>query len=137
MQNSAPWPAILNLLALLNGPCLRKGFDSCRIKPQNHLRAGSGASDDTGQRRGHYNRGPPHSVLAKEAVPHPRDCITCLSAKCARWHTPGLTGLRSIRSKAAELDVEDRLPIILDGLTGSGLTHEFLQERLISGTSRR
>ncbi len=76
----------------------------------------------------------PRSVLAKEAVPHAEGLYYMPIGEVRTLVETGLTGLRSIRSKAADLDVEDRLPIILDGLTGSGLTHEFLLERL---TKRR
>ena len=41
-----------------------------------------------------------------------------------------LLKLRSTRSKASDLDVEDRLAVILDGVNRSGLTHEALHERL-------
>ncbi len=72
----------------------------------------------------------PRSVLAKEAVPHAEGLFYMPISEVRALAQTALTSLRSIRSKAADLDVEDRLPVILDGISGSGLTHEFLLERL-------
>lgn len=70
------------------------------------------------------------TVLAKEAVPHADGLFYMPIGEVRALAQTALTTLRSIRSNAADLDVEDRLPVILDGITGSGLTHEFLLERL-------
>ena len=72
----------------------------------------------------------PRTVLAKEALPHADNLFYLPIAEMRTLATTTITNLRSTRSKAADLDVEDRLPIILDGAMGSGLTHEALHERL-------
>jgi hypothetical protein len=72
----------------------------------------------------------PRSVLAKEALPHADNLFYVPIVEMRKLATKTVMNLRSTRSKAADLDVEDRLPIILDGATGSGLTHEALYERL-------
>jgi hypothetical protein len=69
----------------------------------------------------------PRSVLAKEALPHADNLFYLPIVEMRKLATTTITNLRSTRSKAADLDVEDRLPIILDGAMGSGLTHEALQ----------
>ena len=71
----------------------------------------------------------PRTVLAKEALPHADNLFYLPIAEMRKLATTTITNLRSTRSKAADLDVEDRLPI-LDGAMGSGLTHEALHERL-------
>jgi hypothetical protein len=72
----------------------------------------------------------PRSVLAKEALPHADNLFYVPIAEMRKLATTTIANLRSTRSKAADLDVEDRLPIILEGAMGSALTHEALHERL-------
>ena len=72
----------------------------------------------------------PRSVLAKEAIPQADGLCYVSIGDIRKLAEAAVTNLRSTRSKAADLDVEDRIPIILDGASGSGLTHEALHERL-------
>jgi hypothetical protein len=72
----------------------------------------------------------PRTVLAKEAVPHAEGLFYVPIGEIRKLAETTVTNLRSTRSKAADLDLEDRLPVILDGANGSGLTHEALHERL-------
>jgi hypothetical protein len=76
----------------------------------------------------------PRSVLAKEALPHADGLFYVPICDVRKVAEAAVTNLRSTRSKAADLDLEDRIPVILDGVSGSGLTHEALHERL---TKRR
>jgi hypothetical protein len=76
----------------------------------------------------------PRSVLAKEALPHADGLFYVPISEMRTLAEAVVTNLRSMRSRAADLDLEDRLPVILDGVNGSGLTHEALHKRL---TKRR
>jgi hypothetical protein len=72
----------------------------------------------------------PRTVLAKEAIPHAEGLYFMTVGELRTLATSVVSALRSVRSKASDMDVEDRLRIIADSVNGSGLTHEAVRERL-------
>jgi hypothetical protein len=72
----------------------------------------------------------PRTVLAKEALPHTDGLFFISVSELRALADTAVSNLRSARSKASDLDVEDRISVILDTLNGSGLTHEAIYNRL-------
>src|SRR5262249_10469128 len=62
----------------------------------------------------------PRTVLAKEAVAHADGLFFVSVADIRALAATAVATLRSARSKAADLDVEDHVAVILDDVNGSG-----------------
>ncbi len=74
----------------------------------------------------------PRKVLAKEAVPHAQKVFYKTVEDIRALAETSVEALRSARSKASDLDAEDRINVIMDAVNGAGLNHEALLKRLTS-----
>lgn len=72
----------------------------------------------------------PRRYLGKEAVPHADALFFMSMAEVRALANETIASLRATRSKASDLDVEDRLGVIVDMITSNGLTHEGILGRL-------